>query len=859
MPFSRRNPFRRNKLPLLFLILCLLFASSPITGKTEPTEDRYVSRSITRTLSDAGTFQGITTEAEFVSEPLPVPIDKPEPFLAVAGSWRADAAVPGLVDFDLRFSEDGDTWSGWLHAGLDPHATIEDGLHHGNLVFTGKETRFVQFRMSLGKDENGILPRISEVQLHYISPGATKPSLERILDEKSYQARGSVLSNASKSSRSGDGPGPLAASATFPLPEYVDRETWGQPLGLSNMESRSTTNVTHLIVHHSGSHTTSSDFAAVVRSYWNFHVNSRNWGDIGYNWLVDGNGVVYQGRAFALNGNRDVIGAHFSGHNANTMGICVIGTYTNQLPTNDALSSLAEMLAWKASERGLDPMGRGQHYSPGGNIFRISGHRDSGIFTECPGQRLYNHLPQVRRDVAVLMESWFDPDDVIAEVSWERSFDNGNAFSWMGSGSSETELSIDYHDGTLYIPGNSDGPKIYMIDADFGIQTGVIDITTVLNEAVLGEKKVQDELLSDGFFAATVRVTDDGYLAVSNRTVNAASSRFKVLIINPSGRPSLVDIVYFNEEPWRMGDQLSVSGSVSDGSLDIYAPVSNLGKVVRWTGYDPWRHIANETVADGGTARVLDLDGMEEWGRQAGIAIKKRGGHHGFLAGALMSDIIREYDPEGNPVGFVAFSEGTTNLSALRHGSYQGREYLFAYHPENRQLRWHSLFGSPGDGETDRTAYQLYLSGPLGSTSNRTTISIGDLAVRDNRNGSFDAFILAPNNGIWAYYLEGPEYSGLTSVDEGPGFIPADFRLQQNYPNPFNHSTQIRYELPEPASVRLDVFTATGRHVRTLVSGNQPAGQHQVLFDASGLSSGLYISRLQAGSYVESRKMTLIK
>ncbi|AXJ01163.1 Por secretion system C-terminal sorting domain-containing protein [Cyclonatronum proteinivorum] len=100
---------------------------------------------------------------------------------------------------------------------------------------------------------------------------------------------------------------------------------------------------------------------------------------------------------------------------------------------------------------------------------------------------------------------------------------------------------------------------------------------------------------------------------------------------------------------------------------------------------------------------------------------------------------------------------------------------------------------------------------------------------------------------------------GITTDIPTDGQLPTVFALHQNYPNPFNPTTQIRYELPESAEVRLDVFNIQGQRVATLVNGQQNPGIHTVRFNGSALSSGVYLYRLQAGTKVLTQKMTLIK
>ncbi len=98
--------------------------------------------------------------------------------------------------------------------------------------------------------------------------------------------------------------------------------------------------------------------------------------------------------------------------------------------------------------------------------------------------------------------------------------------------------------------------------------------------------------------------------------------------------------------------------------------------------------------------------------------------------------------------------------------------------------------------------------------------------------------------------------SGVTGVN---GSLPAEFALQQNYPNPFNPSTVINYELPKAVYVRLVVYDMLGREVATLINGTQDAGYKSVEFSAENLPSGIYAYRLTAGTFVEVKKMALLK
>jgi hypothetical protein len=95
--------------------------------------------------------------------------------------------------------------------------------------------------------------------------------------------------------------------------------------------------------------------------------------------------------------------------------------------------------------------------------------------------------------------------------------------------------------------------------------------------------------------------------------------------------------------------------------------------------------------------------------------------------------------------------------------------------------------------------------------------------------------------------------------DNNNDFIPNEFSLSQNYPNPFNPSTVISYQLPVTSNVTFKVYDILGNEIATLVNEEKPAGSYKVNFNASGLSSGIYFYQLKTDSFIETRKMILIK
>jgi hypothetical protein len=113
------------------------------------------------------------------------------------------------------------------------------------------------------------------------------------------------------------------------------------------------------------------------------------------------------------------------------------------------------------------------------------------------------------------------------------------------------------------------------------------------------------------------------------------------------------------------------------------------------------------------------------------------------------------------------------------------------------------------------------------------------------------------------YRLKQIDYNGATDylspVEVTYEPKPNDFALDQNYPNPFNPTTSIKYSLPEETHVKLTIYDLLGNEVKVLVDENKTAGTYTAKFNGSELTSGIYIYRLQAGDFVSTKRMALIK
>jgi N-acetylmuramoyl-L-alanine amidase/Secretion system C-terminal sorting domain len=306
------------------------------------------------------------------------PLRNPAPFIALSAVWYGKS---DLV-LQIRGSKDQRSWSDWHNCPLDAHANQTEDRKVGVLLFLDQNTQFVQYKIAGNAPER--------LEWHFFSPGEL-PEAEPVGDAESY------FRGTPPEAQSGD-------PCVCPIPGFFTRAQWNCPDGDNpSCASPVYRPVTHLIVHHSAGSNSSNNWPAVVAAIWNFHVNTNGWCDIGYNWLIDPNGVLYEGRG----GGNDVVGAHMCGYNSNTMGVCVLGNFMEAQPAEAALTTLQKLLAWKSCNSALDPLASAPKASYAGVMQVVSGHKDgcSPNATLCPGDNLYAKLPVLRPAVETAMKA----------------------------------------------------------------------------------------------------------------------------------------------------------------------------------------------------------------------------------------------------------------------------------------------------------------------------------------------------------------------------------------------------------------------------------------------------------------------
>ena len=400
-----------NKLPILSLVDPVYAASA-----LEPFADQVL------------TIPAGQTQASFVSELFSV-----DTFYAAQVAWQTNSDAHDAVHFALRTS-DQDSWHS-LEVDFDAADQV-------SLPILLSASNAVQLQVNL-TDPNGVVsPTVSAIQLHLLNPGTTVTSGlqasadETVITRQQWGADESLRLRSTRDKLRADlakkkvvvtpapTTKPVVPSVTpkSDLPKPSESDAYGpncsilqskypQEFKVTNVITTNTTGQEYtwpiaytsklrkIVVHHTDMEIKdydqsgvidAADYQAAVRSIYYFHAISRDWGDIGYNYLIDPAGHIYEGRA----GGDMAIAAHTLCKNNGALGIAMLGTFQDQYPSEPALIALQSLINAKSKEYDIDLTGQGMFY--GSLLQNLIGHRDARA-TDCPGDKLYSLLPSLRQ------------------------------------------------------------------------------------------------------------------------------------------------------------------------------------------------------------------------------------------------------------------------------------------------------------------------------------------------------------------------------------------------------------------------------------------------------------------------------
>ncbi len=373
-----------------------LTARTATAGRARPTTS-------SRVVPRAGGTSTLTTTPQKVTG-----------FGEVGVTWAHGVQVPEPALQVTARTRTGGTWTSWTDVPYDPDHGPDPGsaeARHArpgtDPVLVGKVGR-VQVRVVSRR------PLPADMKLAVIAPGHPRDTAEEraaidtsTLDgddgTDSVDAQ-AAATNSTSSAGASDETARLAAAVFTPRPVIYSRQQWGADESIRGKSSLHYGDVHAGFVHHTvnANGYSRSEVPGILRSIYAYHVKSRGWSDIGYNYLIDRFGRIWEGRYGGV--DRPVVGAHTLGYNDDSFAASAIGNYQIVKPSTAMIQAYATLFAWKLSLHGVNADSTHQWVTK--RWFQaINGHRDAAA-TLCPGQYLYNKIPKIRKLAAAAQRGW---------------------------------------------------------------------------------------------------------------------------------------------------------------------------------------------------------------------------------------------------------------------------------------------------------------------------------------------------------------------------------------------------------------------------------------------------------------------
>ena len=354
----------------------------------------------------------------------------------VAVTWNRGSA-PADLQVRVRSRAAG-SWTPWQPLGVD----LDEGpsLSEGS---EGSEVRDGTAPAWAG-DADGVAIRVSSAS------GETPSGLEVVTVDPGAGGAAADTTDSARSAYVASSGRPIRSVPSFPaMPDVVTRKQWGADESLNNCGIDYGTSAKMVFIHHTVNTNdyAPSDGAAIVRSIHAYHTSGRGWCDIGYNFLVDRYGTIYEGRRGGM--RLPVKGAHSGDYNTDTVGISMIGDFDVAKVPTAMRNALVRLVGWRLGTSYAPAKGKTQIYDARFN--RISGHRDA-MSTACPGRYAYAWLPTLRDRVATYLSQFSSTIEAkgdrlggavtgpvyIGQLrlqgGWRTVFGNGAMFAKAGAG-----------------------------------------------------------------------------------------------------------------------------------------------------------------------------------------------------------------------------------------------------------------------------------------------------------------------------------------------------------------------------------------------------------------------------------------
>lgn len=387
---------------------------------------------------------------EVTSDPRPV-----TGYGAVGVTWSPETPIAAdEISFEVRHATAG-TWSEWEEL---PYEALEDGTatddpeaedtRPGTELFFVGEVDEAQVRATAP----GGLP--DDLTVAVIDPGestvveeapaysaATLPATEGTADTEGTE--GTATDDDTIALQS------AAAATTVPRPAIYSRAQWGADESMRDGAPRYAA-VKGAVIHHTvnANNYTAEQVPGIIRGIYAYHTKSQGWSDVGYNFLVDRFGRLWEGRYGGV--TAAVRGAHISAYNDYAFGISAIGNYDIAEPSSEMVAAITRLIAWKLAIHGIDATSTQTWGSV--RMPAIIGHRDGGS-TACPGRYLYSKIPGIRTAVKKIQTTGGGtaPTPTPTPPAPQNKATTPNLTDTNLMGSADPDLAFRMNDGRVYV------------------------------------------------------------------------------------------------------------------------------------------------------------------------------------------------------------------------------------------------------------------------------------------------------------------------------------------------------------------------------------------------------------------------